>query len=348
MSIFKDTVKTMELMERVFNNKMQFDIEKGIDDEKAIVALCNSVFGNGSETPDPTTLHQFNNIVVKVADKIAQPDLTKMIEYFANLENVDANTQLFEYDKPQPLGLKFKWTASGSNVSLKRVEAGEKDYLKIGQIQTGISYQPLTKSESCVQNFRTLVNDIASAKIRLIYNQMMALIQANIVGGGLIPASQIINKANSTSAEFNKVANIIARRTGGKPMFVADLVLINYYAELIQAGASIILVDNIKDALYNYELTNLRTADAIPMTNRFTSENGTTTDFPINRGYILGSSGNSKKAFQVVLAGGLLQHTENEFINGRVKMIIRQGLGIDLLAGNAIGYIEEDSITDIA
>jgi hypothetical protein len=44
----------------------------------------------------------------------------------------------------------------------------------------------------------------------------------------------------------------------------------------------------------------------------------------------------------------LLQHTENEFVHGRVKMIIRQGLGIDLLAGNAIGYIEEDSITDIA
>ncbi len=347
MSIFKDTVKTFELMERVFNNKMEFDVEKGIDDEKAIKALCNAVFGNGSETPDPTTLHQFNNIVVKVATKVSQPDVEKMLQYFSNLNNVAPDTQLFEYDRPQPVGLRFKWTAVGSAVSLKRVEAGEKDYIKIGMIQTGISYNPLSNSETCVANFRALVNDLASARVRMLYDKIMDLIQSNIGAGGLIPTSQIVNKTNSTSAEFDKVANIIRRRTGGKPIFVADVVLINYYANLVQTGASTILVDNIKDALYNYELTNLRTADAISIVNDFTSENGTTTQFPINRGYILGSSGNSKKPFEVALAGGLTQTTETEAENGRIKMIVRQRVGIDLLAGNAIGYIEEDSITSI-
>lgn len=347
MSIFTDVSKTMNLMLRVHNNKMEFDEKKGIDDEKAIKTLCNAVFGDGGVTPDPTTLHQFNNIVVKVADKIAEPDLKQLLDYFANWTTVPANTQLFEYRKPHPVGLRFKWTATGSNVALKRVEAGEVDYVKIENIQTGISYNPLTNSETCVENFRALVNDIAAAKIRLVYEKIMQLIQAGIGVGGAIPQAQIVDKANATAADFNKVANIIARRTGARPIFVADRVLINYFADLVQTDAATILVDNVKDDMYNYELTNLRTADAIPLENRFTSETGVTTEFPVNRGYILGSSGTSRKPFEVALAGGLVQHTENEFIHGRVKMAIRQGLGIDMLVGNAIGYIEEDSITGV-
>lgn len=346
-SIFKDTSKTMGLMTRVHNNKMEFNKEKGIDDEKAIKALCNTVFGDGGVTPDPTTLHQFNNIVVKVADEIAQPDLESLLDYFANWETVSADTQMVEYNRPHPVGLKFKWTATGSNVALKRVEAGEVDYVKIENIQTGISYNPLTKSETCVENFRALVNDIAAAKIRLVYDKVMALIAAGVKAGGAIPEAQVVDKSGSTTADFNKVANIIARRTGGRPIFVADRVLINYFAEKVQADTPSILVNDIKDDMYNYELTNLRTADAVPLVNNFTSEDGVATEFPVNRGYLLGSSGSSRKAFEVVLAGGLVQHTENEFIHGRVKMAIRQGLGIDMLTGNAIGYIEEDSITEL-
>lgn len=345
-SIFQDERKAMSLMARVHNNKMEFDAEKGIDDEKAIKALCNAVFNDGGATPDPTTLHQFNNIVVKVADKVAQPDLEKLLDYFANWNTVSADTLLFEYQRPHPVGLKFKWSAIGSNVSLKRVEAGGVDYVKINSIQTGISYNPLTKSDSCVANFRALVNDIAAAKIRLVYEEIMKLI-ANAVTSGAIPAGQVVDKASSTAADFNKVANIIARRNGARPIFVADRILINYFADLVQSGASTVLVNDVKDAMYNYELTNLRTADAVPLENRFIDDNNTRTEFPINRGYILGSTSTSRKAFEVVLAGGLVQSTETNVVDGRVKMLIRQGLGIDMLTGNAIGYIEEDSITSV-
>ncbi len=345
-SIFQDEKKTMGLMTRVHNNKMEFDVEKKIDDEGAIKALCNAVFNDGGVTPDPTTLHQFNNIVVKVADQIAQPDLKALLDYFANWTTVPADTQLLQYDKPQPVGLKFKWTATGSNVALKRVEAGETGFVKIENVQAGISYNPLTKSETCVANFRALVNDIAAAKIRLVYDKIMELIAAAVTSG-TIPATQIVDKSGSTVADFNKVANIIARRNGARPIFVADRVLINYFAELVGAGASTILVNDIKDDMYNYELTNLRTADAVPMENKFTDDKNTRTEFPVNRGYILGSTSTSRKAFEVALAGGIVQYTENSFIDGRVKMIIRQGLGIDMLTGNAIGYIEEDSITTV-
>lgn len=348
MGIIKDANKATELMLRVYNGKMiEADKEKNITgDEEAIKALCSATFGDGSENPDPTSLHQFNNIVCRVADQVAQPDLVKMISYFATIQNVPANTQLVEYKQPHPVGLKFKWSAIGSDVALKRVEGGETDFIKIDFMQTGISYNPLTQSDRCVENYRALVNEVASAKVRMVYETIMNMMQ-KAVASTEIPAKQIVDKTNATFADFSAVANILARRTGSRPVFVADRVLIDHFASQIQTEATTILVDSIKDDLYNYELTNLRVADAVPMVNEFTSIKGFETQFPINRGFLLGAGGRSKKPFEVAMAGGLLQHTENEFVHGRVKMIIRQGMGIDLLASEQIGYIEEDSITAI-
>lgn len=345
-TIFKDVKKVEDLMLRVFNNKMiEADEEKEIiGDDEAIKALCSKVFGDGSTTPDPSTLHAFNNIVVRVADIVAKPDVEKLLTYFANYQTVPVETQLVEYKRPHPVGLKFKWSAVGSDVSLKRVEAGTIDFIKLGDIQTGISYNPLTRSETCVENFKALVNDVASAKVRLIYEQIMSLIEKNIQGSGEIPTSQVVSKGNSTLADLTKVANIIARRTGGRPIFVADRTLIDYYAENIGTTATTLLVDSVKDAMYNYELTNLRSCDAIPLDNKFIGDSEKT-EFPTNVGYVLGGVSGSKKPFEVILGGGLVQYTENNFVHGEVKMIIRQRLGIDLLVGNAMGYIKETSIT---
>lgn len=348
-SLFTDARKAQDMMLRVYNGKMiAEDKEKNImGDEKAIKELCAKVFGDGSENPDPTTLHQFNNIVVRVADQVAEPDLQKMLSYFANVQNVPADTQLIEYKKEHPLHLKFKWTAIGSMPALKRVEQGERDFIRISNVQTAISYNPLTQNSNCVENFRTLVNDIASAKVRLMYETVMNLIQASVTGStGKIPTQQIVDKSGVTPVDFNKVANIIARRTGSRPIFVADRVLIDSIATQIGTTSSTILTDHIKDDMYNFELTNLRTADAVPMVNEFTTLAGFATHFPVNRGYILGGAGYSKKAFEIALAGGLVQNTENEFIHGRVKMVIRQAMGIDLLAGECIGYIEDDAIVN--
>ena len=348
--LFTDMKQAQDMMLRVYNNKMiEKDEERNImGDEKAIQELCAKVFGDGSENPDPTTLHQFNNIVVRVADEVAKPDLQKMLGYFANVQNVPADTQLVEYKKPHPKHLKFKWTAVGSMPALKRVEAGEVDFIKVSNVQTAISYNPLTKNASCVENFRALVDDVASAKIRLMYETIMNIIQSAVTGSsGKIPTQQISNKSTVTPVDFNKIANIIARRTGTRPIFVADRVLIDSLANQIGTTASTLLTDSIKDDMYNFELTNLRTADAVPMVNEFTTLDGFATQFPINRGYILGGAGYSKKPFEIALAGGLVQNTENEFVHGRVKMVVRQSIGIDLLAGECIGVIEDDAITSL-
>lgn len=346
--LFTDIKQAQDMMLRVYNGKMiQEDKEKNImGDERAIQELCAKVFGDGSENPDPTTLHQFNNIVVRTADKVAEPDLQKMLTYFANIQNVPADTQLIEYKKAHPLHLKFKWTAIGSQPALKRVEQGEVDFIRISNVQTAISYNPLTQNANCVENFRTLVNDIASAKVRLMYETIMNLIQSAVTGSsGKIPTQQIVDKSSVTPVDFNKVANIIARRTGSRPIFVADRMLIDSIATQIGTTATTLLTDSIKDDMYNFELTNLRTADAVPMVNEFTTLDGFATQFPVNRGYILGGAGYSKKPFEIALAGGLVQNTENEFVHGRVKMVIRQAIGIDLLAGECIGVIEDDAIT---
>lgn len=347
--LFKDAKQAQEMMLRVYNGKMvQEDKEANIlGDEKAITALCAKVFGDGSENPNPALLHDFNNIVVRVADKVAKPNLDQLLKYLANSQNVSADTLMVEYKRPHPVGLKFKWSAIGSNPALKRVEQGAVDYLKVDYVQTAISYNKLTQNSNCVENFRALVEDIASAKINLIYETMMNLVQASVKGStGLIPADQICDKSGVTPTDFNKVANILARRTKSKPLFIADIVLINALATQIAEGATSIMVDSIKSDVYNYELTNLRTATAVPMVNEFTSLTTTTdTQFKPNRGYMVGAGAGSKP-FEVAMAGGLVQKTEDEFIHGRVKMTIRQGIAIDLVAGYNLGYVEDDAIVN--
>lgn len=346
MSIIKDATKVQDMMLRVYNNTMiKEDLEKDImGDEKAIKALCEKVFGDGSVTPDPAILHQFNNIVVKVADKVAETDLQKMLSYFANIQNVPANTQLVEYRQPHPRHLKFKWSAIGSDVALKRVETGEADFIRIDHMQTGISYNPLTQSERCVENFRALVNDTASAKLRMIYETIMAMIEKAVATGD-IPAKQTVVGSNVAYSDFSKVASILARRSGGRPVYLADRIMIDDMATKIGTDATTLLVDTIKDSMYNYELTNLRCADALPIVNEFTTRKGFETQFPVGAGYLVASGANSRKAFEVALAGGLVQHTENDFIHGTVKMVIRQAVGMDLLASEMIGCIKDTDLT---
>lgn len=359
MALYTDFRKVCDLGMRVYNGKMEAgNVDKGImSDEEAIHALCSKVFPSDGSRPDPSLLNSFNNIVLKIADQVAEPNLQAMISYFANEETVPYDTLIFQYKKAHPLHVRFKWSGIGSDVKFSRVEAGAKDFMQISQVQTGVSYNPFTNREEDVENFRTLVNDIAHAKVELIYETIMNVLDKALNGAGagtspigrVIPDAQIVNKTGATIQDFNRVANILARRTGTRPIFVADPVLIDYFAEKVlgQASVSSIIPDALKADFFNKTITNLRVADAVAMVNDFTTLSGLETQFPINRGYILGGAGNGKKPFTVVLAGGLTQIDAKDDVHGQIEVSFRQRLGIELLAGECIGLIEEDSITTL-
>lgn len=350
MAIIKDEVKVFELMERVYNGKMvQENKEENImGDSEAIRSLCGRIFGDGSVTPDPSALHSFNNIVTKLADKVAQPDIEQMLRHFANYTTYPAGTLAVEYRKDPEIGIKYKWTSLGSQPILKRAEAGEIETMKFSQIQTGITYQPLTNSKDCVENFRRLVNDLAGSKVRLIYEQIMGLLKAAATNSE-IPQSQVLDKNNSTMQDLIKVANIVRRRGGsgsGKPLFLADQSLISYYANLIETSSTSIMSDSIKDAVYGLELTDLRACTALPLVNEYVDGATEKTQFPVNRGYIIPQGPKAKKVFEVATCGSMVQHTEQNPIDGWIKMVVRVSLAIDLVYGQFVGFVEEDSITE--
>lgn len=71
-----DTVKIKGLFSRVLNNKMDGT------DQADIQTYIKKVFGDGGTTPDPSMLHQFNNLVVEQADEIAKPKVTQLLSFW--------------------------------------------------------------------------------------------------------------------------------------------------------------------------------------------------------------------------------------------------------------------------
>ena len=342
MSIIKDELKTYETMLRVYNNKQGTD-EIRMEDEEAIKKLCSAIFKADGSSVSEHDLTMFNNIVVKTATTVSEPDVQQLLKYFADYENVPYDAQLVHYRKPIPKHIRFKWSSVGSGISLKRIETGTDNYIQLGQAQTGITYYPITNSATQVEDFRALVNDVAQARVQLIFEKIVALIEAGAKGGGVIPAKQCIEKGNSTLAEFDKAAGMIGRRTGSRPLFIADRDLINYYANLKTTAVGTNVPDALKSDLYNYEVTNLGSADAIPMINGYTTELGETPHFEVGVGYLVGGAA-SKKPLKVALAGGVTQETEKDVEMGRIKMLIRQKLGIDFLYAGNIGRVEETTV----
>ena len=342
MSIIKDELKTYETMLRVYNNSQKTD-EVRMEDEDAIKKLCSAIFKADGSSVSEHDLTMFNNIVAKTATTVSEPDVQQLLKYLAEYENVPYDTQLVQYRKPVPKHIRFKWSSIGSGISLKRVETGTDNFIQIGQAQTGIQYYPLTNSATQVEDFRALVNDVAQARIQLVFEKIIALIEAGAKSGGVIPVKQCIEKANSTLAEFDKAAGMIGRRTGSRPLFIADRDLINYYANLKTTAVAGNMPEAFKSDFYTYEVTNLGSADAIPMINGYTTELGDKTQFEVGVGYLVGGAG-SKKPFKVALAGGVTQETEKDVEMGRIKMIVRQKLGIDFLYAGNIGRIEETTV----
>jgi len=113
-----DTQKLKGLFSRVYNDKMQDN------DYGDIKELIKKVFGNGDSNPDPSLLHQFNDVVVRTADEIAKPMVSDMLGLFAN-QTTAQRGNIVHIEIPQKQKAKVVWSATGSGVDLQRV-AGKK------------------------------------------------------------------------------------------------------------------------------------------------------------------------------------------------------------------------------
>lgn len=345
MEILKEK-ETKDLMLRVYNNKMIEDKEKKISDEEDIKALCKKVFNDGSVTPDPSLLHQFNNIVVKVADEIARPSATSILKLLSDYQTTSVDN-IFAYTIPPKFKSALKWSASGTGVDLTRVEGGQETIAVPKDLQTGFYYEPLSLVKNPVENFRKLVNDIAEAKTRL-YLEAVTKIFREAVATGKIPANNIKTGTGLNLSDFNKIASVIQRvGNGGRPIFVADSLLIDHFASFLTSdpSKSALLTDDVKKELLSaLNITQIGKVTCVNLVNQFIDEKNTKVELPVNEGYFF--SGTAKnKPLVVVEYGGLRQFTEQDPEDERIKIMLKQKAAVELVVAQNVGYIKDDGVT---
>lgn len=336
--------ETKSLFERVYNNKME--VVDGVPDDKAIKELCQKVFGDGSVTPDPSLLHQFNNIVVSVADQIARPQETNLLGLFADFVPEQPGN-IHSYTVPVQTKTRVKWSALGSGVDLVRIESGKKTVAVPQNFSTGMYYEPLDLVQDSVTNFRKLIDAVGDAKLKLYLSKVMALI-ASAISSGKIPAANVKSTAGIALADFNKVASNIQRvGYGGKPIFVADSLLIDTVAALVVSDSvkSKLLTDRIKEEyLSALDITEIGKVTCVNLVNPFINETNTKVELPVNEGYFFSGSA-SVKPFKIVEYGQLKQSTEQDPEDERIKMILKQEAAVELIVGQGIGYIKDTNVT---
>jgi hypothetical protein len=335
-----DSIKLKGLFDRVYNNKM---IENDqMNDANDIKEYCSKVFGNGSFNPDPSLLHQFNNLVVQQADEIAKPKVDDIIGILATVKRGNRG-DIIKYDIPQKTKVKFRWSATGSGVDLVRVENKKSEVAVPERFSTGFYYEPMDFVSDAVGAFQDLINKLADAKVKLYFTQMNKLTTAAISAGD-IPAKNVISGNNLTITQYNTLASTIARY-GGRPIFVADTLLIDYFAMLQNTDTNLknLLSDKTKDELLMaLNVSTIGRTTAINLVNPFIDDANTKTELPVNIGYMFAGS-SAQKPFVVVEFGGLRQATEQDIEDERVKIKLFQDADIELMYGSALGYVKEDS-----
>ncbi|MFI2856803.1 hypothetical protein ACH6EH_06655 [Paenibacillus sp. JSM ZJ436] len=330
-----DNQKLKALFTRVVNNKVE---EK---DHEDIAAYCKKVFGSGY-SPDPSMLHQFNNLVVETADQIAKPVVTNLLSVLAEYDSVAPNT-VKQYNIPQKNKAKVRWSANGSGVDMVRVEGKRKEIAVPQQLSTGFYYEPFGDGDY-VEQFNKLVNDVADAKVRL-YMDVIAKLVTAAVASGKIPNANVVAASNVTIQQYNKLASVLARY-GGRPVFVADTLLIDHFAQQQATDTTIktLLTDRIKEELLtSLNPSTIGRTTAMNLVNPFLDETNSKVELPVNVGYMFAGDV-SQKPFVVTEFGGMRQMTEQDMEDERIKMKITQSADVQLIFGEAIGYIKDDNV----
>ena len=331
-----DTTK----LKGLFSRSMQEQVAD--EDRKDMMEFSKRVFGDGSFNPDPSLLHQFNNLVVQQADVIAKPLVTDMVATLATYKQAQRD-QVVKYEIPVKNKAKVRWSANGSGVDLVRVENAKSEIAVPRTFSTGFYYEPFGMVQDAVASFQTLVNDIANAKARLYFSEISKLMDAAVTAGD-IPTPNILSGDNLTLAQYNKLASRLARVGGGRPLFVADSLLIDHFAQQQASVANgALMTDRMREELVReLNVTQIGRTDAINLVNPFIDKEGTKTEIPVNVGYMLAGNG-TQKPFVVTEFGGLRQKTEQDMEDERIKMKITQDADIQLIFGEAIGKVKENA-----
>jgi len=333
-----------KLFNRVYKDEMAVDAETNLHDSDTIKEICQKVFGDGGKTPNPAMLHDFNNLVLEMADEVAKPKVTQLIGILANTSTATRG-DVKQIKKPNRIKAKVMWSANGSGVDLIRV-AGSKPIFATPQTFTaGFYYEPLDLVNDSVENFRKLVNDLADAKIRL-YMDNISKLTAAAVTATTIPENNVISGSNNSITDYNKLVSRLSRY-GGRPILVADTLMIDDLAMKQVSDVTIgkIIPETLKsELLSSLNITQVGRSVAVNLVNPFLDATNSTVELNVQEGYMLASEG-ANKPFEVVEYGGMRQMTETDIEDERIKLKIAQDACIVLVYGELIGYLKDTALS---
>jgi len=333
-----------KLFNRVYKNEMIEDAETKLHDADSIKAVCQKVFGDGGRTPDPSLLHNFNNLIVEMADEVAKPMVTEMLGFFANVTSATRG-DVKQIKTPNKIKAKVMWSANGSGVDLIRV-AGSKSVIATPTVfTTGFYYEPLDLVTDSVVNFRALIDNLAVAKVNLYMKQISKLTAAAITAT-TIPAVNVISGSNTSIASYNKLASRLGRY-GGRPIFISDVLMIDDLAmkQVGDATISKILPESYKGELFNaLNITTIGRTTAVNLVNPFLDDTNSSVELNVQEGFMFAGEG-AQKVFSVIEYAGMRQQTEQNLEDERIKIKIAQDASVVLVYPGQVGYIKDTAIT---
>jgi len=336
-------VKLKKLLTNTYNGTFFEDSKNSIDERQDAKNYIKKVFGDGGKTPDPSLIHQFNNLIVEIGDSMAEVSLQPMLNMFSTFKTAKLGDIVYIDYPENNLKTRLIWSATSTGVDLVRVSPTKtSDIAQPKDFSTGVYYEPMDFTNGNIENFNKVVNRIAEAKVKLYYEIIRDLITAAIAAS-TIPANNVLEGDNLTLAQYRKVAQIF-QRYGGTPVFSADLLLIQYFAEQQTTDAFYkeILTEKLKtDLLEQLVPQKIANTVAVPIYNLFTDRNNNAVEFDITEGFMFASAG--VKPFSIVEFGGLRQFTGQHMADERIKMKLSQRADVRLLAAWLIGKITENT-----
>jgi len=336
-----DTEKLSGLFNRILNNKTE------ASDDVKFKAYMNETFGQGT-IPSQHELQQFNNVVIKEAEIIAQRKSYELLEILASQERTERGNA-FLYDIPQEFNAKFVWSANGASVEHVRVASNAQRTLVPKEYSTGIYYEMDALGRGDIEAFNNLVNKSADAIVALKFELITKLFQA-AVADSRIPTTNQLTGNNLTIDQYVKFASRFAR-LGGKAVFVGDTSLIDHFALQLPESATYapLLVNEYKQELMeSMAVTKIARTTAVNLVNPWIINSigsaNERTQLPVNEGYMF-SSGVGYKPLKLVEFGGARQYSEFNKNLMRVEMDIKVDLAVDFILGEAVGFVKDDAVT---
>lgn len=342
----KQNNKLKDLGIRVYTDKMTIEKDKqGVEinkDEMEITDICNKTFGKGS--PSPENLYLFNQLLVETATEISQPAVNQILGYLAEYDNVAPGTVKI-YEMPKTVKPKFLYTAKGTGVDLIRIDGEVTRKLAQPESLTYGAYYEITSfMADPVKAFKNAVDKLAQARVDFFFEKIMEMTKT-AVANSEIPANNVKPGSNLTIAEYKEVENTMIRLTGGRPLFFADLAMINHFTDLIPTEQKDLLTDDVRDMIREELIpSKISKSIAIPFENGWIDEANSKVRFDVQTGFVFPGGNSGKKPFMVTEYGVKRQYSEVDSETERVKLKIVFEADITLLNARYLGVVTDDSI----